>query len=140
MGWSTTATGSVISNPTSYVPLVAQQTLYAIWKVQSTKASGRVFFKPGKSGLRAAQKLVLRDLVDDLRGKTAIKISLAATRPSGAARSLGKSRNIAVVNYLRTLGVVATFERTNRVGKGNLSTAKKNNRVTLAASWTNPTS
>lgn len=138
MGWSTTATGSVVSNPTTYLPLVAQQTLYAIWKVQATKATARVFFKPGKSGLQAAQKLVLRDLVDDLRGKTSIKIALAATRPSGAARSLGKSRNVAVVNYLNTLGVVATYERTNRVGGGNLSTTKKNNRVTLSASWVNP--
>lgn len=140
MGWSTSAAGSVISNSTSYVPLVAQQTLYAIWKVQSTKATGRVFFKPGKSGLRATQKLALRDLVDDLRGKTAIKISLAATRPSGASRSLGKSRNVAVVNYLRTLGIVATFERTNRVGKGNLSIAKQNNRVIFSVEWANPTS
>lgn len=138
VGWSTTANGNPVSNPSSYVPLVSQQTLYAIWRVQISKATSRVFFKPGKSSLRASQKLVIRDLVDNLRGKTAIKISLAATRPSGVARSLGKSRNISVVNYLTSIGVVATYERTNKLGKGVRSTAKKNNRVTLNAIWTNP--
>lgn len=140
MGWSTTATGTPISNPTSYLPLVSQQTLYAIWKIQTTKATSKVFFKSGKSGLRAAQKLVLRDLIDSLRGKTAITIELGATRPRTQAKSLGKSRNVAVVNYLRAQGVTATYKRTNSVGKGNLATAKKNNRVIITASWTNPAS
>ena len=137
-GWSTSATGSTLSNPGSYIPIVAQQTLYAIWRVQSTKATARVFFKPGKSVLRAAQKLVIRDMVDSLRGKTAIKISLAATRARSNAKSLGKARNTAVVNYLNSLGVVATYTRTNTIGTG-LSTGTKSNRVTIGASWTNPT-
>jgi uncharacterized repeat protein (TIGR02543 family) len=137
-GWATTATGTPITNPGSYVPLVAQQTLYAIWRVQSTKATARVFFKPGKSVLRAAQKLVIRDMVDTLRGKSAIKISLAATRARSNAKSLGKARNTAVVNYLKSLGVVATYTRTNTIGTG-ISTGTKSNRVTISASWTNPT-
>lgn len=137
-GWATTATGTPVTNPGSYVPLVAQQTLYAIWRVQSTKATARVFFKPGKSVLRAAQKLVIRDMVDSLRGKSAIKISLAATRARGNAKSLGKARNTAVVNYLTSLGVVATYTRTNTIGTG-VSTGTKSNRVTVSASWTNPT-
>lgn len=140
IGWSTTANGSPVSNPGSYIPLVSQQTLYAIWKVQGTKATARVFFKPGKSVLRAAQKLVIRDMVDSLRGKSAIKISLAATYPRSNSKSLGKARNTAVVNYLRSLGVVATYTRTNSIGKGSLSSADKNNRVTISASWTNPAS
>ena len=138
VGWSTTATGTPITNPGSYIPLVSQQTLFAIWRVQGTKASARVFFKPGKSVLRAAQKLVIRDMVDSLRGKSAIKISLAATRARSNAQSLGKARNTAVANYLKSLGVVATYTRTNSIGKGSLSTADKNNRVTISASWTNP--
>jgi uncharacterized repeat protein (TIGR02543 family) len=137
-GWSTTATGSPVTNPASYVPIVAQQTLYAIWRVQSTKATARVFFNPGKSVLRAAQKLVIRDMVDSLRGKTAIKISLAATRARSNAKSLGKARNTAVLNYLNSLGVVATYTRTNTIGTG-VSTGTKSNRVTIGASWTNPT-
>ena len=100
IGWSTTATGTPVSNPATYTPLVSQQTLYAVWRVQSTKASARVFFTPGKSVLRAAQKLVIRDMVDSLRGKSAIKISLAATRARSNTKSLGKARNTAVVNYL----------------------------------------
>jgi uncharacterized repeat protein (TIGR02543 family) len=138
MGWSTTAAGTVVSNPTSYIPLVPQQTLYAIWKVQTSQATARVFFTPGKSALRSAQKLVIRDMVDSLRGKTVIKISLAATRARSNAKSLGKARNTAVVNYLNSLGVVATYTRTNTIGTG-LSTGKKSNRVTIGASWTNPT-
>jgi uncharacterized repeat protein (TIGR02543 family) len=139
VGWSLTSNGSVISNPGSYIPVVSQQTLYAIWKVQGTKATSRVFFKPGKSTLRAAQKLVIRDLVDSLQGRTAIKISLAATRARSNAKSLGKARNTAVVNYLKSLGVVATYSRTNTIGSGS-PTGTKSNRVTISASWTNPIS
>lgn len=139
MGWSASPTGSLVANPNSYVPVVAQRSLFAIWKIQSTKATARVFFNPGSSTLRAAQKLVLRDLADTLDKATAVKISLAATRARGAAKSLGKKRNDAVVAYLRTLGVEATFTRTNTAG-ATTSTAKKNNRVTLNVTWTNPAS
>ena len=138
IGWSTTATGSIVTGPTSYVPLASQQTLFAIWKVQGTKASSRVFFNPDKSTLRAAQKLVIRDLVDSLQGRTAIKISLAATRARGDVQSLGKARNSAVVAYIRSLGVQATFTRTSNFGTSSLATSPKNNRVTISASWTNP--
>ena len=138
-GWATTATGTPVSNPGAYVPLVSQQTLYAIWKVQTSKATARVFFKPGKSVLRSAQKLVIRDLVDSLRGKTSITISLAATHPRSSAKSLGKARNTAVVTYLNSLGVVATYSRTNTIGTG-LSTGTKSNRVTINANWANPAS
>lgn len=139
VGWSTTATGTPVSNPSSYVPLVSQQTLYAIWKVQTSKATARVFFNPGKSVLRSGQKLVIRDLVDSLRGKTSITISLAATRPRSSATALGKARNTAVATYLNSLGVVATYTRTNAIGTG-LSTGTKSNRVTITANWANPTS
>jgi uncharacterized repeat protein (TIGR02543 family) len=140
MGWSTTATGSPVTNPGSYTPLTSQQTLYAVWKLQSSKATARVFFKPGKSTLRAGQKLVIRDMVDSLRGKNTITITLEATRARTNAASLGKKRNTAVVLYLKSLGVTATYVRSNKIGKANLSTSKKNNRVTLGANWTNPVS
>jgi len=139
IGWSTTATGTPVSNPATYTPLVSQQTLYAVWRVQGTKATTRVFFNPGKSVLRAAQKLVIRDMVDSLRGKTSIRFSLAATRARSNAKSLGKARNTAVVSYLNSLGVVATYTRTNTIGTG-LSTGTKSNRVTISATWTNPAS
>ncbi len=139
LGWSTSPTGRVVSNPTSYVPIVSQRSLFAIWRIQSTKASSRVFFKPGRSGLRAGQKLVLRDLVDTLQDRTQISIKVSARRHNTATRKLGKQRNTAVVRYLRSLGVEATFERTNVTGKGR-PTVKKNNRVTLSADWLNPAS
>ena len=138
VGWSLTSGGPVISNPGSYIPVVSQQTLFAIWKVQTTQATSRVFYNPGKSVLRAGQKLVLRDLVDSLRGRTAINISVIARRHNSTNKSLGKARNTAVVRYLRSLGVEATFIRENRVGPSGSSLAKKNNRVTISASWTNP--
>jgi hypothetical protein len=140
VGWSLTSTGPVIGNPGSFIPLTSQQTLFAIWKVQGTKATDRVFFKTGKAGLSAAQKLKIRDLVDSLKGKSAIKISLAATRPSGSSRSLAKLRNTAVANYIKSLGVVATYSRSTRVGTSTLPSSLKNNRVTISASWTNPVS
>ena len=140
VGWSTTPTGTLVSNPSSYLPTVSQRTLFAIWKIQSSRAAAAVLFNPDKSTLRAAQKLVIRDIVDSLSGKTSIKISLAATRAPGDLKSLGKSRNTAVVNYIRSLGVVATFTRTSAIGTSSSSTAKKNNRVSISASWANPTS
>ena len=140
VGWSLTSNGPVISNSGSYIPLVSQQTLFAIWKVQGTKASSRVFFNPDKSTLRSGQKLVIRDLVDSLKGRTAIKISLVATRARGDVNSLGKARNSAVVAYLKSLGVQATFTRTSKIGTSSVSSSPKNNRVTISASWTNPTS
>jgi uncharacterized repeat protein (TIGR02543 family) len=138
MGWSLTSGGTVISNPASFIPVVSQQTLYAIWKIQSTKATARVFFNPGKFTLRAAQKLVIRDMVDAIKTKSAIKITLAATRPAGSVKSLVKSRNTAVMNYIKSLGVVATYTRTTTVGTSGSSTGTKNNRVTISSSWTNP--
>jgi hypothetical protein len=138
MGWSTTVTGTPVSGPTSYVPLVAQQTLYAIWKVQSTKATARVFFNPGKSTLRSGQKLVLRDLVDTLRGKTGITLTLISNRSKASTKALGKARNSAVEAYLRSLNVTATFERDNNVTSTSLLTSTKVNRVTIQAGWNNP--
>jgi len=138
LGWSTTATGSPVSNPSAYEPIIAQQTLYAIWRVQSTKASTRVFFNPGKSNLRAAQKLVLRDLVDSLRGKSNISVTVVALRAKASVKSLGRTRNAAVVRYLKSQGVNATFARKNNVSSSNLTKAKKVNRVTVQAVWTNP--
>ena len=138
VGWSQSATGPVVSGPNSYVPPVAQQTLFAIWKIQTTKTSARVFFNPGKSTLRSAQKLVLRDLVDTLRGKTNITLTLVSNRAKASTKSLGKARNSSVVAYLRSLGVSATIVRQNNVSSTNLSTSKKVNRVTIQAGWTNP--
>ena len=140
VGWSNSQTGNPVTNPSSYLPTVSQRTLYAIWKIQLSKAAAAVFFNPGKSTLRPVQKLLIRELVDSLEGKTAIKISLAATRPPGAAKALGKARNSAVADYIRSLGVVATFTRSSTIGTGAVITAKKNNRVSISASWTNPTS
>jgi outer membrane protein OmpA-like peptidoglycan-associated protein len=137
MGWSLSSSGAVLANPGSYVPLTSQQTVFAIWKLMSTKATSRVFFTPGKSALRPSQKLIIRDMVDSLKGKSAIKITLAATRPAASANSLAKLRNTAVVNYIKSLGVIATYTKTTSIGKANLSSAPKNNRVSIAASWTN---
>lgn len=140
IGWAISPTGSLVSNPSSYLPIVSQRSLFAIWKIQSTKAASAVLFNPDKSTLRAAQKLFIRELVDSLEGKTAIKISLAATRAPGDVKSLGKSRNSAVADYIRSLGVVATFTRSSTIGISPSSIAKKNNRVVISASWTNSTS
>lgn len=139
VGWSTSQTGSLVSNPSSYVPTVSQRTLFAIWKIQTTKGTARVFFNPDKSTLRASQKIVILELVRSLVGRTAIKISVTATRARGDVKSLGKSRNSAVVDYIRSLGIEATFARVSKIGTSSVSTSLKNNRVSISASWTNPT-
>ena len=138
LGWSTTAAGAVVSNPSAYEPVVAQQTLYAIWKIQTTQASSRVFFNPGKSTLRVAQKPALRDLVDSMRSKTNIRFTLVSNRSKVSKKALGKARNSAVAAYISSLGVTATFVRENNVSSTNLTTSTKVNRVTIKATWTNP--
>jgi len=139
VGWSSTTTGSPVSNPTSYLPVVSQRTLFAIWRIQTTKATLQVLFNPDKATLRSTQKLAIRELVDALAGRTSITINLAATRARGDIKSLGKSRNSAVVNYIRSLGVEATFTRISKIGNSSNPSSPKNNRVTIQASWTNPT-
>lgn len=138
LGWSTSVSGKVVSNPTSYVPLVANRTLYAIWQIQTTKSSNRVFFATNKKGLRASQKAVLDQLILQLAGKTNIQLALSATRNRGTGKALGRARNAAVVRYLESFGVEAIITRKNSLGKASLATAKKNNRVIISASWTNP--
>jgi len=138
VGWAHFPTGGPVGNPSSYIPIGSATTLYAVWRLETTAATARVFFKPGSSVLRAKQKLALRDFVDTLQNRNSIKITVAAQRPKTSAASLGKKRNTAVVRYLRSLGVEATFSRTNKTGPGTSSTARKNNRVTLSATWTNP--
>lgn len=137
VGWAAFPTGAPVSNPSSYIPIGSAATLYAVWRLETTAAMSRVFFNPGKAGLRAKQKLILRDLVDNLQNRDAIKITVAAQRSKASTARLGKKRNTAVVRYLRSLGVEATFSRSNVVGKGRSETAKKNNRVSLSATWTN---
>jgi uncharacterized repeat protein (TIGR02543 family) len=137
MGWSTSATGNPVTNPGTYTPLTAQQTLYAVWRIQSSKATSRVFFKPSKAGLRASQKLEIRDLVDSFKGRNAIQITLISRRHSSTTKSLGRDRNTAIVRYLVSLGVQATYTRSNSVGPAGSALVTKNNRVTIQASWTN---
>jgi len=137
-GWSTSPTGSIITNPSSFEPLLAQNTLYAIWKVQGTAANAEIGFKPGSSVLANRQKRLLNDLASSIGRGTAVQLSVASMRAPGAARSLGKSRNIAVVKYLRSVGIAATVTRSNSAGTSGASTSPANNRVTVKATWTNP--
>jgi hypothetical protein len=76
-------------------------------------------------------------MIDAIKTKSAIKITLAATRPTGSVSSLAKSRNTSVLNYIKSLGVVATYTRSTSVGTTGTSSGPKNNRVTISSSWTN---
>jgi uncharacterized repeat protein (TIGR02543 family) len=138
-GWSNSATGSLVTSPGSYLPPVAETTLYAIWKPQSTAATPVVSFKAGKAVLSASQKLILDDLVSSIGKGSAVNVVVASVRAPGTAKSLGRTRNAAVVNYLKTAGITATYTRTNSVGTSGTATTPSNNRVSVQASWTNPT-
>jgi len=137
-GWSNSPTGSLVSNPASYLPSVAQTTLYAIWKAQSTIATPAVSFKSGKSVLSSSQKLVLDDLASSIGKGTAVKVAVASVRAPGTSKALGRARTAAVVDYLKSTGIEATYTRTNSVGKSGTASTPSNNRVTVQASWTNP--
>lgn len=139
-GWSTWAGGDLIRNPRSYVPLAGQNTLYAIWKIQGTAANANIAFAPGKSKLRASQKLVLDDIATSVGFGTGVSVSVSSLRARGTLKSLGRARNIAVVEYLRSLGINATVTRSNSVATSGTTRTAQNNRVTMQASWTNPAS
>jgi len=76
--------------------------------------------------------------VDSTRGKTGITLNLVSNRSKVSKKALGTARNAAVLAYITSLGVTATVARENKVSSTNLSTAKKVNRVTINAAWTNP--
>jgi uncharacterized repeat protein (TIGR02543 family) len=137
-GWSNSPTGSLVTNPGTYLPSVAQTTLYAIWKAQSTAATPVVSFKAGKSVLSASQKLILDDLASSIGKGSAVNIAAVSVRAPGTAKALGRARNAAVVNYLKATGIIATYTKTNSVGTSGTATTPSNNRVTVQASWTNP--
>ena len=137
-GWSNSPVGSLVTSPGAYLPSVAQTTLYAIWKAQSTAAAPAVSFKAGKSVLSSSQKLILDDLASSIGKGSAVNIAVASVRAPGASKSLGKARNAAVVNYLKATGITATYTTTNSVGKSGTANTALNNRVSVQASWTNP--
>jgi uncharacterized repeat protein (TIGR02543 family) len=137
-GWSNSPVGSLVTNPGSYLPAVAQTTLYAIWKAQSTAAAPVVSFKAGKSVLSSSQKLILDDLASSIGKGSAVTVSVASVRAPGTSKALGRARNAAVVDYLKATGITATFTTTNSVGTSGTASTPRNNRVTVQASWTNP--
>ena len=137
-GWSTSATGSVVANPASFVPLLANNTLYAIWKAQGTSASADISFRAGNSVISTTQKLKLDDLASSIGRGSAVKVELVSVRARATSKALGKARLAAVANYLKAAGIDATVTRTNSVGTGGAASASRNNRVTVQATWTNP--
>ena len=139
-GWSNSPVGSVVSNPGSYLPPVAETNLYAIWKAQATAAAPAVSFKAGKSVLSSSEKLTLDDLASSIGKGTAVTVAVASVRAPGTSKALGRARTAAVVNYLKATGINATYTRTNTVGTSGTASTPSNNRVTVSASWTNPAS
>jgi outer membrane protein OmpA-like peptidoglycan-associated protein len=137
-GWSNSPVGSLVTNPGSYLPPVAQTTLYAVWKSQSTAATPVVSFKAGKSVLSSSQKLILDDLASSIGKGSAVTVAIASVRAPGSAKALGRARIAAVVNYLKASGITATYTTTNSVSKSGTASTPSNNRVTVQAGWTNP--
>ena len=137
-GWSNSPVGSLVTNPGSYLPPVAQTTLYAVWKSQSTAATPVVSFKAGKSVLSSSQKLILDDLASSIGKGSAVTVAVASVRAPGTTKALGRARNAAVVNYLKASGITATYTTTNSVSKSGTASTPSNNRVTVQAGWTNP--
>jgi uncharacterized repeat protein (TIGR02543 family) len=139
-GWSTFPAGELVTSPNSFVPLLAQNTLYAIWKVQGTEADSTISFRPGKSKLLSKQRLKLDEMATSIGRGSEVKVSVASVRASGTTKALGKARNRAVVKYLRSLGINATVTRSNTVRTAGSASTPRNNRVTVEASWVNPAS
>lgn len=135
-GWSTTLQGPVITT-TTFIPTIEAQTLYAVWKPEVVSGSTKVFFKVGSSFLRGVQKYELRLLKDRLAGKKNINVIVTSTRPKGAPRALGTSRNRAVIKYFESLGITASYSRSVKVGPSRTISSPKNNRVIVRVRWVN---
>lgn len=139
-GWATFPTGSIVANPSSFVPSAAQNTLYAIWKVQGTSATSEISFNAGKSTLSARQKLALDSLASSIGRGSEVKVTVASVRAQGTSKALGKARNAAVVKYLKSAGINAAITRSNTVSTSGTATTPRNNRVSIQAGWINPAS
>ena len=136
VGWATTANGPALTTST-FVPTIEAQTLFAVWKPEVISSTKRVFFKFGKSVLRSDERYELRLLRDRLVGKKNINIVVTSTRPKGAPRKLGTARNKAVIQYLESLGIAASYSRVLKEGISRIPTSTRNNRVTVKANWVN---
>jgi hypothetical protein len=100
----------------------------------------RIFFSSGSSDIRSSQYETFADLMTAVEGKTGLNISVTSRRWSTAPKSLAKSRNTSVVRMLKLLGLEGaniTYNRFSTRSSKGTSGAKKNNRVSIAISWTN---
>ena len=138
-GWSTSPTGTPISNPNSYVPPVAKTILYPVWKAQTTAASPVVTFKAGRSTISSTQRLVLDELASSIGRGNGVNITVSSLRVRGAAKALGTARSTAIVNYLKSAGIEATVTTRNTVATQARPSSAVLNTVTIQATWTNPT-
>lgn len=103
-------------------------------------ASERIFFVPGRSEIRSSQYEAFRAIAVATEGKSNIRVTLTSRRHSSAPATLGKARITSVKKLLELVGlegVNVTYTRFNTKSSVGLSTADKNNRVTIAVSWTN---
>lgn len=106
----------------------------------AVNATERVYFLPGRSEIRSSQYEAFAAIAEAVEGKTDIRISITSRRWSGDPATLGKARNTSVVRLLKLLGIDGanvTYTRFNTKASSGGATAEKNNRVTIAVSWTN---
>jgi outer membrane protein OmpA-like peptidoglycan-associated protein len=139
-GWSTSPSSTtIISNPNSYTPPVAKTILYPVWKVRTTAASPSIAFKAGKSVINSSQRLLLDDLASSIGRATGVNVTVSSLRVRGASKALGTARSTAIVNYLKAAGIEATVTTRNTVATQARPSSSELNRVTIQATWTNPT-
>jgi hypothetical protein len=105
-----------------------------------TNASERVFFAPGRSEIRSSQYEAFAAIALATEGKTGIRIVVTSRRWSGNPSRLGVARNNSVVRLLELVGLEGanvTYTRFNTKATAGGSSADKNNRVSIAVTWTN---
>ena len=106
----------------------------------AVNASERIFFSPGRSEIRSSQYEAFAAIALATEGKTGIRVVVTSRRWSGSASSLGKARNTSVIRLLELLGLEGanvTYTRFNTKATAGGSLADKNNRVSIAVTWTN---
>lgn len=140
IGWSTSTTGTPVSN--SFLPTLAEQILYASWQTQPTKRNFLIDFKPNKKSLASYSSSRLNRMINLLDPsatfpKQKIVVFLQSKRYVTQSSSLGKARINVVRRALRDAGISAKVVWSNEVRSTGSAKLGKNNRVIVKIEWKN---
>ena len=141
IGWSTVSYGATLV-PQVFVPTLPEQTLYAVWRVQPTRQTFLIDFRPNKKTLAAYSVGRLNQMTslldpDAVFPKKKVVVFLQSKRFVTQSSALGMARIKYVRRALKEAGVKATVVWSNETRSGGTAKPGKNNRVIAKLRWVN---